>query len=86
MGRSGEAVGEHQLSARDRAILAAVAAGSARLGAGALYLDGRCCCDQSAAHRLVRDGLILPADGPAQLSPAGTAALAAAQDSRLTAA
>jgi hypothetical protein len=49
------------LSGRDRAILRAVAAGGAELALGAepdLFLDGRCCCDQSAAHHLVRSGLI----------------------------
>lgn len=55
---------DHQLTGRDRAILAAVAAGGAELMWGAepdLYLDGRCCSDQAAAHRLVRSGLIAPA-------------------------
>lgn len=55
------------LTFRDLAILRAVAAGSAELadGAGAdLFLDGRCCCDQLAAHRLASAGLIAPA-GPA---------------------
>ena len=49
------------LSGRDRAILRAVAAGGAELQLGTesdLFLDGRCCCDQTAAHRLVRAGLI----------------------------
>jgi hypothetical protein len=82
MAGAGEAApgesGEHELSARDRAILAAVAAGTARLGSGALYLDGRCCCDQAAAHRLVRDGLIVAGDGPARLSATGVAALESA--------
>jgi hypothetical protein len=53
-----------QLSGRDRAILRAVARGGAELACGAepdLFLDGRCCCDQAAAHRLVRMGLIVPA-------------------------
>jgi hypothetical protein len=52
------------LSGRDRAILRAVAAGGAELELGAepdLFLDGRCCCDQSAAHRLVHAGLIIAA-------------------------
>jgi hypothetical protein len=52
------------LSGRDRAILRAVAAGEAELELGAepdLFLDGRCCCDQSAAHHLVRAGLIAAA-------------------------
>ena len=54
------------LSCRDRAILRAVATGGAELVAGAepdLFLDGRCCADQSAAHRLARAGLIATA-GP----------------------
>jgi hypothetical protein len=52
------------LSGRDRAILRAVAAGDAELVLGPgpdLLLGGRCCCDQGAAHRLVRAGLIRPA-------------------------
>jgi hypothetical protein len=51
------------LSGRDRAILRAVAAGGAELSWGAepdLLLDGRYCCDQPAAHRLARAGLIAP--------------------------
>jgi hypothetical protein len=49
------------LSGRDRAILRAVAAGGAEMALGAepdLFIDGRCCCDQAAAHHLVRSGLI----------------------------
>ena len=49
------------LSGRDRAILRAVAAGGAQLQLGAepdLFFDGRSCCDQNAAHHLVRAGLI----------------------------
>jgi hypothetical protein len=52
------------LTGRDRAILRAVAAGGAELTGGAepdLLLDGRFCCDQPAAHRLARAGLIAPA-------------------------
>jgi hypothetical protein len=52
------------LSFRDRAILRAVAGGGAELSAGAepdLFLDGRCCADQVAAHRLAREGLIATA-------------------------
>jgi hypothetical protein len=52
------------LTGRDRAILRAVATGGAELVAGAepdLLLDGRYCCDQTAAHRLARAGLIAPA-------------------------
>ena len=73
------------LTRRDRAILKAVAGGRAELVFGAepdLLLDGRCCCDQVAAHRLARAGLIAPlvvADigqrVPAHLTPAGSAQL-----------
>ena len=73
------------LSGRDRAILRAVAAGGAELALGAepdLFLDGRCCCDQSAAHHLVRSGLIAAATlglvgqrVAAALTPAGRQAL-----------
>jgi len=70
------------LSHRDRAILRAVAGGTAELTADAgidLFLDGRCCCDQLAARRLARSGLIAPdratrpARGrvPARLTAAG---------------
>ncbi len=54
------------LSCRDRAILRAVGNGGAELIMGAepdLFLDGRCCADQLAAHRLARAGLIASA-GP----------------------
>jgi hypothetical protein len=53
-----------RLSGRDRAILRAVGTGTAELTWGAepdLLLDGRFCCDQAAAHRLARAGLIAPA-------------------------
>lgn len=52
-----------RLSGRDRAILRAVATGGAELAWGSepdLLLDGRYCCDQPAAHRLARAGLIAP--------------------------
>jgi hypothetical protein len=75
------------LSGRDRAILRAVAAGRAELRLGTepdLFLDGRSCCDQSAAHQLVRVGLIsataLELVGQrvtAALTPAGRQALGA---------
>ncbi len=74
-------------TARDRAILRAVAAGGAELtcGAGAdLFLDGRSCCDQPAAHRLACVGLIAPAFAgtagqrvPARLTSTGRLQLAA---------
>jgi hypothetical protein len=49
------------LSYRDRAILRAVAVGTAEMIVGVepdLMLDGRCCGDQLAAHRLAREGFI----------------------------
>ena len=52
-----------RLTGRDRAILRAVAAGTAELTGGSepdLLLDGRYCCDQAAVHRLARAGLIAP--------------------------
>jgi hypothetical protein len=52
------------LTGRDRAILRAVATGAAELTGGAepdLLIEGRYCCDQDAAHRLARAGLIAPA-------------------------
>ncbi|WP_232665241.1 hypothetical protein [Pseudonocardia sp. TRM90224] len=74
-----------QLSARDRAILRAVVNGTAEFVWGAepdLYIDGRFCCDQAAAHRLVKAGLIGPVVEvpitqrvPAQLTPAGVQAI-----------
>jgi hypothetical protein len=74
------------LSHRDRAILRAVAGGSAQLVVSSepdLYLDGRCCSDQLAARRLAHAGLIAPAASaetgqrvPATLTPAGRRLLA----------
>ena len=55
---------ERLLSHRDRAILRAVGRGSAEIVVGAepdLFLEGRCCSDQIAAHHLVRAGLIVAA-------------------------
>ena len=75
------------LSGRDRAILRAVAAGGAELSLGTepdLFFDGRCCCDQSAAHQLVREGLIAAAtlglvgQRVAAITPAGQQALGTA--------
>ena len=76
------------LSYRDRAILRAVAGGGAELLTGAepdLFLDGRCCADQSAVHRLARAGLIATAEPgapgsrvPARLTAVGVDALALA--------
>ena len=69
------------LTHRDRAILRAVAGGTAELLGGSepdLLVDGRCCCDQMAARRLARAGLIagttparLGQRVPARLTPAG---------------
>ena len=69
------------LTHRDRAILRAVAGGSAELIGGSepdLLVDGRCCCDQMAAHRLAKAGLIAGAVPavlgqrvPARLTSAG---------------
>lgn len=74
------------LTGRDHAILRAVARGGAELVAGAepdLLLDGRFCCDQVAAHRLARAGLIALASpcrsgqrAAAVVTDAGAAALA----------
>jgi hypothetical protein len=76
------------LSYRDRAILRAVAGGTAEMIAGVgpdLMLDGRCCGDQLAAHRLAREGLIAAAHPAragqrvlARLTDAGRHVLAAA--------
>ena len=68
------------LSGRDRAILRAVAAGGAELQLGTepdLFFDGRCCCDQAAAHLLVRAGLIAAAITLAGREALGTAVLVA---------
>lgn len=75
------------LSGRDRAILRAVGRGTAEVVVGAeldLYLEGRWCSDQFAAHRLAHAGLIAQqAPGvigqrvPARLTAAGRARLAA---------
>jgi hypothetical protein len=49
------------LTYRDRAILRAVAGGTAEMSVSAepdLFVDGRCCCDQLAARRLAHAGLI----------------------------
>jgi|tagenome__1003787_1003787.scaffolds.fasta_scaffold20679878_2 hypothetical protein len=85
--RAGETImtSTNNLSGRDRAILRAVAAGGAELCLSTepdLFLDGRCCCDQSAARHLVRAGLIAAATlklvgerVAAALTPAGRQAL-----------
>ncbi|MFD9965067.1 hypothetical protein [Amycolatopsis sp. NPDC058986] len=75
-----------QLSHRDRAILKAVAAGRAELSCSCepdLFVDGLSCCDQAAARALTHAGYIAPCMSstagrrvPAQITAAGTAALA----------
>jgi hypothetical protein len=72
------------LSGRDRAVLRAVAMGRCQLGAGCepvLLVDGLVCADFSTGGRLVAAGLVAPPDagrplGPAQLTAAGSAAIA----------
>ena len=69
------------LTFRDRAILRAVAGGTAELLGGSqpdLLVDGRCCCDQMAARRLAHAGLITGTEPasvgqrvPARLTAAG---------------
>lgn len=52
------------MTGRDRAILRAVATGRAEMTCSCepdLFIDGLCCCDQHAAHRLAHAGLIRPA-------------------------
>jgi hypothetical protein len=69
------------LTHRDRAILRAVAGGTAELLGSTepdLFVDGRCCSDQLAARRLAHAGLIAGARParpgqrvPARLTEAG---------------
>lgn len=72
------------MTGRDAAILRAVASGHGELDCGCLRIDGRWCCDQAAAYRLARAGLIRPGAGPpkqrgpAVLTAAGYAELAGA--------
>jgi len=76
------------LSCRDLALLRAVAAGRAELVCSRLpdlLIDGRWCCDQSAAHQLAASGLLAPAVPaptgarvPAVLTDTGKAVLLAA--------
>ncbi|MEV8610455.1 hypothetical protein AB0383_21415 [Amycolatopsis sp. NPDC051373] len=73
------------LNGRALALLRAVAAGRAELGAGRepdLRIDGLLCSDQPTAHALTHAGLVRPvrevAPGqwvPAELTPAGAQAL-----------
>ncbi|MBO0848922.1 MAG: hypothetical protein J2P20_05650 [Pseudonocardia sp.] len=71
------------LTRRDRALLAAVAAGRCHLSPGplpSLLIDRRGACDQLAAYQLLASGLIRPGAGrdgelvAAELTPAGEAA------------
>jgi hypothetical protein len=72
---------ESALTHRDRAILRAVAGGTAQLSVSSepdLFVDGRCCSDQLAARRLAHAGLITAAVPArtgqrvlAELTPAG---------------
>ena len=76
-----------ELTNRHYALLRAVAAGRCELTWSCepdLFIDGRTCCDQNAAHLLARSGLICHAAPaaigqrvPAQLTEAGRAVLAA---------
>lgn len=67
-----------QLSRRDRAVLAAVAAGRGTVVAGRLLIDGLPCADQFVAARLRAAGLLaVQVAGPAQLTGTGTDVLAA---------
>ena len=67
-----------QLSRRDRAVLAAVAAGRGTVVGGRLLIDGLPCADQFVAARLrAADLLATQVTGPAELTGAGTDALAA---------
>jgi hypothetical protein len=67
-----------QLSRRDRAVLAAVAAGRGVVVAGRLLIDGLPCADQFVAARMRAAGLLAAqVSGPARLTDGGTDALAA---------
>jgi hypothetical protein len=66
------------VSHRDRAVLAAVAAGRAAVRSGALTIDGAFSADQFALARLAGAGLLAAdATGPS-LTPAGGRVLQAA--------
>lgn len=76
-----------RLPRRSLALLRAVAAGRAELVCSCepdLFIDGLSCCDQYTAHQLARAGLIRYAVTgtigqrvPAEITPAGVAALEA---------
>jgi hypothetical protein len=71
------------LSARDRAVLRAIAEGRCQLGAGwqpVLLVDGLVCADSAVGRRLVAAGLVHAPDpdrplGPARLTAAGRVVL-----------
>jgi hypothetical protein len=74
-----------ELNHRERATLAAVAAGRAQISCSCepdLFVDGLSCCDQGAVRRLARLGLLEPGSAgqhgdrvPAVLTAAGMVAL-----------
>lgn len=74
-----------ELSDRSRALLRAVGAGRCEVTGGSepdLFVDGLACCDQVAAHNLVRAGLLravrvvsLSERAPAELTEEGRAAM-----------
>jgi hypothetical protein len=67
-----------QLSRRDRAVLAAVAAGRGTITSGRLLIDGLPCADQFVAARLRAAGLLsTQASGPALLTGTGLDLVAA---------
>jgi hypothetical protein len=66
------------LTHRDRAVLKAVADGRCEITGSTLLVDGLCCADQFAGLRLRTAGLISTRPGPAALTTAGHALLAAA--------
>lgn len=76
-----------ELTHRHHALLRAVGAGRCELTFSCepdLFIEGRTCCDQTAAHLLARAGLMRPATRgaigqrvPAELTDSGRAVLAA---------
>ena len=67
-----------ELSRRDHAVLAAVAAGRGTVTAGRLLIDGLPCADQFVAARLRAAGLLsTQVAGPARLTGSGVEAVAA---------
>lgn len=59
------------ISRRDRAVLAAVAAGRAAVQGGVLMIDGRYSADQFALARLSGAGLLAAGSAGARLTSAG---------------